>query len=1372
MIAKVEMKRVSNPEEAISYIQEVIKKSGLQDKLNSDPNKTILFNYLIHQMCYEIAASAYESSVEAGATIEKPSFYYNSKSFLEKKLGYRPGESGVVDSTENEKFQNEVHNISIEDKRDLIFEDLANLQVVYPHTREATSHPTESLSTQGIRKHQSLRDLLSNKFRGIFFGETEGLDDTILVHSLNAMYDAIEPDGVNLTPENEIARGAELSKNPYESIPLLGEAVLKNIVETYGIDLKNDDPKIVQEIMDRVNNTVINMVDNSVWALDMDGKLPTDKRKGLMALEANKLAINQQYIEDLADFGLRLKEQGNTEAVEFVQSMMFQVMGNIERVYPRTVGADDSISKQQQAYKKLDRFVNSYLRKKSLPQENRNGEYEILEQPDTAELERSKAIYEFVKDIWDFRNSSEVRKDLDELRNLQRSVKKSTDDSSLVNGESLNSLYEVASEAFISKYSEERGFLLSENIKNPASGIVHENRLLALKKLAEIEGVKDLKTILPGRKSDVQRAVDGLIQKFGNFRDVSQKVTHRESAQVYDITATGIISFIEGKENAISSSIKIDFKSKIHDLAEQGKVELETSRDEIINVRDLLRVLTSKNEEVKEVANELRKIIRERVASKADHVYNLKDQMLALESKDEMEAFFQKHAEEIYVIQTIDMEDFKNTNADNLQFSLQAEFSKPEDLWNLMLAREVAKDPDNMPDNSILPPMIPLTEYFVDLVNKAESIAEAMKFEPFAEAIKESSPKDADWLKIWDEETKSLRKMNVNDLLNQIDQQQDLSQIAGEEGYTGKNSKEALINNIKEKIAERNGYDSIDDVSGEELKEVLEMDIFSYITMEAGSDSNKSAGTAVEFLIDQCNLDTQGKLALVGALLTNFMGNGSAIHRVAITNSLIRTHQGRQMKEGAELLASETDTVVSIHSARKAGLRQIEVSSPNNDFERFLVAINNVMNRANLKMDMNAEEIAKYDQEAFDSMVFYNSFYEDSDKSEWPEKAQEAYARIKDKLPEGIDPRDFGRFIEDTGFRGVDATGKFGARAPFRPNLGFVVGKLKARLFGGKEAEEEFVKEHSENNEFGTHSMRAIGYGADSNQKGGLHYPLHLFLAPEVDGKTAFQNFTKNPYKQSRLNRGAIDAAVKFNANVFWENISAGSGTSKITRRKTHDGKTMISFGENSEIEFSLSDLVKGDPKTLESLRAFINLNRDNENKRNNGENPISLERQVNNIRIAAFTDLQNQETISAANQIFDEARKEAIKNNYKVSKPMDLLTKDIKSSDVDADQKKLIGNIAAFTPGLGGEIKRDFASYQASLKIASKAYVDDLTGKEPLAKRTVKSKPEGYQKYAKLHYAAATMKAIGESVPAAVKSVAWAVRMGIESQLNSLAKS
>lgn len=1287
--------------------------SNVMQEGDNPAKKNKLFKHFLHEISHELAAATYTSGVSEHTTIDRLSFNDLATAFLQKK-GY--------------KDQADIASLSTDEKLNLYREFTAKIKTIHPRILEQTPHPTEPLSTEAINSYTALRNFARDETRPLFENPNLDLAKTNipveqLKEKIREFYDNLEPPATGLSAENEQARSAVLSKNIYDSVPILASNLIKTR-DFFGLQsVANDKEKdaLKTRMRDAALDASAYMIRNYTWSpMDMDGKLQMDRRRAEEGLRGKKLAINQQYIEDLANLAISLRAKGgNDEAVERIQALVWKLFGNIEKIYPTVTDDVDNLPLEEQVYfDKINNFIKSVG--------SRN----------------SEETKEFIQEVWNKRDQEESRKELNIIKYAKRTLSL-LEKTSPPREASLKSLKNTIRNAESSIKRLHRETFVDNYMQGPEGIISADSILKELKEIANISKVRDVKYQSTVHTEYALSEIDAVALKVATYQNSAQKITWRQSAEVHEEVMEEVLNFIQNRESVLNPGGKLkpapDFMKKINKLIASGALpEVQKKAGELLDVCDLIHIMKSTDKHVIEVATEIRKTIREQVRANRDAAYQKKDAIAYMETTAQQEAYFEKHRKEIYTYETLDVVDFVNQKGEDFGHILTAETNGPEALWSVFAEQLVMQNPNKIPtakETSKQPQIIALTEYLDDIVNLPENISKAMAFQPFRDEMEARSENSPPWLQVWNEEKKHLTPMTVSDLLTQIEMGQSDTEIA-------KQTKDEMIDIIKRRIAlktrDKNAdlgpealktvtEDEIGNVTPEQLTEALNQNVLSYVAMVAGSDSFKSAGAAIEYTIDRRFADSQKQLMAYDTLLNFYMGNGSAMHRVGITNALIRTHQGRQMKEGAETLAAESMNVIGKRLANKFDL-PVTIGNPQTPTEKFIVGIHNIGNRCNMETAMSSEDHNRYDSLCYESEAFYSSIYKDYGEGDHrPAVITEAKERIKHKLPKNISPEDFGNYMKDITLSKLDAVSKNGARYGFRP------GKADA-----------FVD-----------SMRAIGYGAAHGYTGfgqpHLTFALsHMLGADEnggIDAAKTFKSFIENPYLQGRINRAAKDLAVEFSPETGWKNVASGCGVENLSYHYDSSSKkpVAISIGKQN---FTIEELVKGDDKTTKRLASAVENNRDSKSKKveNKKEDKnLSTDRVVKNIRMAAVMETEGRKAIGATTKLFEEFKRQANLKNSKISGRAD-------------DAETLLQHYREVSPTKGAEMAFLREQYQQSLSHASESFktFNSLQGKLP--KKTGEKETEAYKAYRNSYYDIALMKTVLETPLTSDKSPAYAI--------------
>ncbi len=1279
----------------------------------SSKKKNKLFQYFLHEISHELAAATYTSGVSDHTTIDRLSFNDLATAFLQKK-GY--------------KDKSEIDALSNEAKLNLYKEFTAKIKTIHPRILEQTPHPTEPLDTKAINSYTALRNFARNETRPLFENPDLDLEKTnipvvALKDKIRDFYNNLEPPATGLSAENEQARSAVLSKNIYDSVPILASNLIKTR-DLFGLHSIADD-KEKSAIKTQMRNSALDasayMIRNYTWSpMDMDGKLQMDRRRAEAGLRGKKLAINQQYIEDLANLAINLQEKGgNEEAIGRIQALIWNLFGNIEKIYPTVTDDKDNLPLEEQIYfDKINNFIENIGAR------------------------NSKESKDFIQEIWNKRDQEKGREELNILKYAKRTLSL-LEKTSPRREDAITAQESIITEAEKAIKQLHKDTFVNNYLDNPEGIIPAETVLKEVKEIAAIPNVRDTKYQSTVHAEYALSEIDAVALKVATYQNSAQKITWRQSADVHEEVMEEVLNFIQNKESVLNPGGKLNpapnFMKKINTLISSGALpEVKKKSGELLDVRDLIHIMKSTDEKAIEVAAEIRKSIRGQVRANRDAAYQKKDAIAYMETTAQQETYFEKHRKEIYTYETLDVVDFVNQKGEDFGHLLTAETNGPEALWSVFAEQLVMQNPNKLPtpeETSKQPQIIALTEYLDDIVNLPENIAKAMAFQPFRDEMEARAEDSPPWLQVWNKEKNELTPMTVSDLLDQIEMGQTDKDIA-------KQTKDEMIDVIKRRIALKVrdgktdlGPEALKTVSEEEVKAVTEeqlnealgQNVLSYVAMVAGSDSFKSAGAAIEYTIDRRFADSQKQLMAYDTLLNFYMGNGSAMHRVGITNALIRTHQGRQMKEGAETLAAESMNVIGKRLANKFDL-PVTIGNPQSPTEKFIVGIHNIGNRANMETNMDAEDHERYDSLCYESEAFYSSIYKDYGEGDHrPAVISEAKERIKHKLPKDITPEDFGNYMKDITLSKLDAVSKNGARYGFRP--------------GNAEA---FVD-----------SMRAIGYGAAHGYTGfgqpHLTFALSHMLGADnkgkIDAAKTFKSFIDNPYLQGRVNRAVKDLVVEFAPEIGWKNVASGCGVEKLSYQYDANSNKPAAI-TISDQSFTIEELVKSNGEIIERLETAIEHNRNPESKKFSNkkeEKNLSTERVAKNIRMAAVMESEARKAISSTTQLFEEFKRQAN-------------MKDTTTSDRTDSAETLLQHFQDITPTKGAEMAFLREQYQDSLSHASKSFknFNSLEGKLP--KKTGEKKAKTYKAYRDSYYDIALMKTILETPLTSDKSPAYAI--------------
>lgn len=715
-------------------------------------------------------------------------------------------------------------------------------------------------------------------------------------------------------------------------------------------------------------------------------------------------------------------------------------------------------------------------------------------------------------------------------------------------------------------------------------------------------------------------------------------------------------------------------------------------------VKSLIEMLNDTSEKNAERNASMRRFIRSETEQNMSLVRDLQRRL----DNEQIDSFTPEEQRMIYTYESLQMAKIGMYSDGAIVRELIAETTKPEDLWNVMALQELMINPEHPPLDKNIPKIVPLVEYTEDLRKLPEIMAEAYAFEPFRKAQEKRVKNDQAFVKVWDEEKQDLRDMTTRDLVEDIiDNDHHGRKIVAEmidayiskmeDAYPGTGIEESLKTSKKfiaeiidvaqeiehlEREIETIKKDRSQSEKSKELTETLKerkdrytqaWDIAtrhpileSYLNtpaiyseaMTAGSDMNKSSSSAFVSELNELINSTENAMATYSSFLNMKSGNGSAAHRNAVNNALIRMRQGREMWRGPEILSTESERVRTIHAGDAMGKR-IGVKG-----ERRFVAVTNLSNAANLKDQtgiLEYEDILARDEartEAYKNDLYHTAA--------------------------------FSQFFDTCAPRKLFGMYKFAARPAQR---------LKASGDFRVEA-----------------GIRAIGFGLNSSTLFGEPHLLYglssnVLKADEL-GSVTDENrkenatlYLKSPDMQNEVNRAIVNL-VHYNPDVAWQNTAVGCGleSSMIERTVDTDGEIHLTIknGETTLAEVKLSDLAKGDESALNALKSSVEQALEKSEFPAKYKDKFSSDTIVSNMRVAAKLDIESTNALRSVNQLIsDLAGSKAQASEADPTKKRGL-KEALKRKDKDTprlsaqeagDVNRLVDNLRALSPNLADEL-------------------------------------------------------------------------------------
>ena len=1193
-----------------------------------------------------------------------------------------------------------LENKTNEQKLDLFLDFVSNLSTMHPYVKQQTSHPTQTLATVAIEAKEAFQSVVNKNIEYIENYSARKNNKEIngqIIEAAKDFYKKLNPPAAKLTRDQESARDLRESRNLYNSVREFADDLLLIGRDTFKIDINKLDKQNKNKLYEAVAKYSAGSMRADSWSLDADGKLETDPVNSIEYIRKSKLSIAQQYIEDCAKLAVKLDPVKNEKEIDRLKANIWSLFRNIERIYDLSVDPETgSIGHKQTYVTKIEKFIEKEIFK--------NGS--------------NKEAAELIKSIWADRQSS--REEIDEIRKTNQLVKsretklglssedpedlkKLTIDSKWLrfNGD-LNSVIEE----FKQKYPDYRSkFKISPN------KLKYTDLSRSLGRVSQAEGVEDIKFTRENGKESLLPLSYGISADVLSFKDTALKPVYRQSSEVFEISSNYVLNYANNK-----------FSNELAEAAKSNPaIQLDGSGK--IDKSGLMKILTSKNPDEAKLGIDIRKSIQDHVASEIDDVLDLKKEIGNRETNKEKNEFFLKHKEKIYGVEPLEMFRLLAENHESHAFTLISETNSSQDLFNCGLCEEAMIMPNSAAAKN-RKPRVTLVEYRADVKESDAITSESIDkgyVNPLITAIEGTN-----FLKVHDKETNGFRNKTNADLFEQI-----LSESGKYRNAVNKRLDSAVL-----KVMDSNDF-----MVGEEFETrkqaFLKQDVKgAMISKFAGSDSIKSSSTSILNTIAMKYLEQKIYAAANGIELIEDMGSGSGVHRNSVHSALIRTEQGKEMSTPPNSIANEQNMIVAINAVGKVfGYNNLELNQPKNDKERFLVALHNIGNRANLEQQSSQTAYAKF-------------------TSKCNKVAHQKYGPT-------YDSKEFSGLVEVL-LKDFDGLVSFGARSTFRPG-----------------ASKGFTVE----------SQRAIGYGAAWGFSGFSQYTTNAGIADhlraDAEGnlkfpQTALKNYLQNPELQNLVNRSVKSIAEQYNPELAWNNLNTGLGLKEgtISYIKDENGKATIKIGGK---QFGLEQLVnyKRDSDLISEVKKqlrisekdkpsdevvknklgadLINSKLDKLNKPRNNDNKLEKEDVL--LSIISQAALVTKETDRAVNSL-GNLLEFAVKSLGIKSQDSRELAKLNSKEGVD----KLIGYTKYLSPDYGFDLENQRKINGGAMEYISgmfKQYVDGGINRLPKVSEMNDSAKDG--KFEKLYHCLSIMKGSAENTPSSLKNPAKAVDISLE---------
>lgn len=1115
------------------------------------PEKDTVLNGL-RRIAYQQAGSTYAS--DAGKTqdqqrIERMDYETLAQNYIQKKVGEELKKQGNLSPTKEEVL--EATETFLENNSALWFaEFLARMMTVPPHTRNQTPHPNNFYTAEAMKAENDLIDSLQSDFRTLLDeGSNTNQQEDLKTKLENWAQAYIIPPQRTLNINGEMAMSNQQSYQLYRSVPEHALAIKRVAEKVFGLD---DETKLTINIHDHdtdetekhthsLREWIVRVgsqsIRNETWSPgDVDSKphmRPEQMQRGILM---GRVAIRQQYIHDLAKIGAKI-EDTNSEGYQKIQANIWRFFNDIEELY------QDHVDEKGRGKNVIKRIVET------APEETRDLLESIQKIHAESKLTRYRNRLSY-KRYQSFKNDPTVMPD--ELKREEDDFyAASKRDKTKINVAFLKDFKNVGA-SFIKSDPHEKGY----------SGDVEKlhREMNLLSEYPEIQKInyKDI-----ANKEDIDSsisAIDALRMQAQTYGLQSQRITHRQSSEAYATGTEGIHqailqglrekdsskpqlkltdsdSFIEGYEKKVDT-----MNTKLAELAkEQAKDKAEQNEERIIELhkeiediripltKDLITFLTDESGKNTDAVIAIREYIQRRTGDEMKRIKNLQDL-----ADDQQYTLKPQDNRDIFTFESLEMVRIGMYSGGAVARELIAETNSAEALWNVFLMQELMIDPKQEPTHR--PKKVPLVEYVDDIRRVDEVVDVAYAFEPFRKAEEKLTDRKGEhrYLKVWDEERKALRDMNVDDMLGEIRASERfgdyfvvkvLQEIA--EGMPAQN--EELIEKLQKAAATLNPeaksplsttdveqrkqrdelYKTVVTEAKESLKEPLHALVNYAEVMTAGSDATKSGSSALYTDIADSVMDAKLKLAKYGLYTEQKSGNGSALFRANINNAIMRMRQGLEMVQGPDMLTPETERIRTYRLKRKMGV-EAGISEDNRDH----AALVNLNNSAGIKDLTSDEEYLEIRNRNTKRIAAYEKLYADED---------------------------FSAFVDQCTPRKLQDVFKFAARP---------AGRLKAKSFDVK-------------------TMRAIGYGQALGATFGQPHLIHG-LAEHVLGTDGYGNlkeekaekladlYLKSPDLQDEINRAVFDLAL-LDPEEAWKNVEIGiNGADHKFSLKIEDGQVKI----------------------------------------------------------------------------------------------------------------------------------------------------------------------------------------------------------------------
>ncbi len=331
-------------------------------------------------------------------------------------------------------------------------------------------------------------------------------------------------------------------------------------------------------------------------------------------------------------------------------------------------------------------------------------------------------------------------------------------------------------------------------------------------------------------------------------------------------------------------------------------------------------------------------------------------------------------------------------------------------------------------------------------------------------------------------------------------------------------------------------------------KEALDMDVFRFVVMYAGSDSYKSGSSGIYSLICKGVDEGTATLAVFGTMMEKFLAPGTGIGRLGIADSIITTaNQGRGKRRSTDSIHARQESLAARHMERHINTFREEGDKLNIGLGRYrdpraqaAVAVANISNTAGLR-DHHDEDDALWaarDEAMLKSYVAEYGSHADDPPPNNPLRA----------------------FMEHCTPRALIKAMQTSSRSPQRV---------------GKEKQYHHLDE------------RAIGFGgANANQQGGMRQLLPYikgYIGADENGNFSSEELERattrflNDWTVQHKVSAALWSATSVNLERPWRYTQAGLRLNGDIRRGIQDdGSVRIYFGEKDEAGTDLKELAAG----------------------------------------------------------------------------------------------------------------------------------------------------------------------------------------------------